>query len=49
MFSSYYHDYSILNAETEELKNMRLQLINAIGIVTKTSLNLLGIDTVDEI
>lgn len=49
MFSSYYHDYSILNAETEELKNMRLQLINAIGIVTKISLNLLGIDTVDEI
>ena len=49
MFSSYYHDYSILNAETEELKNMRLQLINAVGIVTKTSLNLLGIDTVDEI
>lgn len=49
MFSSYYHDYSILNAETEELKNMRLQLINAIGIVTKTSLNLLGIDIVDEI
>lgn len=49
MFSSYYHDYSILNAETEELKNMRLQLINSVGIVTKTSLNLLGIDTVDEI
>lgn len=49
MFSSYYHDYSILNAETEELKNMRLQLINSIGIVIKISLNLLGIDTLDEI
>lgn len=49
LFSSYYHDYSILNAENEELKNMRLQLIYAIGIVIKTSLELLGIDTVDSI
>lgn len=48
-FSSYYHDYSILNAETEELKNMRLQLANATATVIKTSLNLLGIDTVDSI
>lgn len=49
LFSSYYHDYSILNAETEELKNMRLQLIYCIGVVIKTSLELLGIDTVDSI
>ena len=49
LFSSYYHDYSILNAENEELKNMRLQLIYTIGIVIKTSLELLGIDTVDSI
>lgn len=49
LFSSYYHDYSILNAEKEEVKNMRLQLINAIGIVIKTSLNLLGIETVESI
>ena len=49
LFSSYYHDYSILSAETEELKNMRLQLIYCIGVVIKTSLELLGIDTVDSI
>lgn len=49
LFSSYYHDYSILNAETEELKNMRLQLIYCIGVAIKTSLELLGIDTVDSI
>ena len=49
LFSSYYHDYSILNAETEELKNMRLQLLYAIGKVIEISLNLLGIETVDEI
>lgn len=49
LFSSYYHDYSILNAETEELKYMRLQLIYCIGVVIKTSLELLGIDTVDSI
>ncbi len=49
LFSSYYHDYSILNAETEELKNMRLQLIYCIGVAIKTSLELLGIDTVDAI
>lgn len=48
MFSTYYHDFSILNAGNDELKNMRLQLINNIGLVIKNSLALLGIDTVDE-
>ena len=48
LFSTYYHDYSILNAGNEELKNMRLQLLYNIGIVIKNSLNLLGIDVVDE-
>lgn len=48
LFSSYYHDYSILNVENEELKNMRLQLIYNIGLVIKKSLELLGIDVVDE-
>lgn len=47
-FSSYYHDYSILNADNEELKNMRLQLIYNIGLVIKNSLELLGIDIVEE-
>ena len=48
MFSTYYHDFSILNAGNEELKNMRLQLVNATSVVIKNSLNLLGIDVVDE-
>lgn len=48
MFSTYYHDFSILNADNGEIKNMRLQLINNIGIVIKKSLELLGIDVVDE-
>lgn len=48
MFSTYYHDFSILNAGDDELKNMRLQLIYNVGLVIKNSLALLGIDTVDE-
>ena len=48
MFSTYYHDFSILNSGDDELKNMRLQLINNIGLVIKNALSLLGIDTVEE-
>ena len=48
MFSTYYHDFSILNSGDEELKNMRLQLIANIGLVMKKCLELLGIDTIDE-
>ena len=35
-------------SKNEELKNMRLQLVNATSVVIKNSLNLLGIDVVDE-
>ena len=48
MFSTYYHDFSILNSGDEELRNMRLQLIANIGLVMKKCLELLGIDTIDE-
>ncbi len=48
-FSNYYHDYSILNAENEELKCMRLQLLKSIGNVIKISLNILEIDVMDRI
>ena len=48
-FSNYYHDYSILNAENEEIKCMRLQLLKSIGTVIKISLNILGIDVMDRI
>jgi len=49
LFSSYYHDFSILNVDNEELKNMRLQLIYNVGYVIRKSLELLGIDVVEDI
>lgn len=48
-FANYYHDYSILNAENEDIKCMRLQLVKSIGNVIKISLNILGIDVIDRI
>lgn len=48
-FANYYHDYSILNAENEELKCIRLQLVKSISTVIKISLNILGIDVIDRI
>lgn len=48
-FSNYYHDYSILNVENEEIRCMRLQLVKSIGNVIKISLNILGIDVMDRI
>ena len=48
-FSNYYHDYSILNAENEELKIMRLKLIKSISTVIKISLDVLGIDALDKV
>lgn len=48
LFASYYHEFSILNVDNVELKNMRLQLIYNVGFVIKKSLELLGIDVVDE-
>ena len=47
-FANYYHDYSILNAETAEIKSMRVKLVKSIGNVIKISLNLLGIDVLDK-
>lgn len=46
-FSLYYHDYSVLNADSEELKETRILLINSIKQVIKNGLNLLGIETVE--
>lgn len=48
LFASYYHEFSVLNIDNVELKNMRLQLIYNVGFVIKKSLGLLGIDVVDE-
>jgi arginyl-tRNA synthetase len=46
-FNDYYHNVQILNVE-ENLKSSRLAMIDSIGQVIKNSLNLLGIDVVDE-
>lgn len=47
-FSKFYNEHSVLKAETEELKEARLVLINCVKTVLSNGLNLLGIETVDE-
>ncbi len=42
-FNQFYHDYSILNAETEEMKNLRLVLSVTVGEIIKNGMYLLGI------
>ena len=46
-FHRYYHDYRILNAETEELKSWRLSLIDQFGQYLKHGMNCLGIQMPD--
>jgi arginyl-tRNA synthetase len=46
-FNSYYHDVPVLKAE-EEAKNARLYLLNCIKIVLENGLNVLGIESPDE-
>ncbi|MFH0969202.1 MAG: arginine--tRNA ligase [Patescibacteria group bacterium] len=48
LFNKFYQKHKVLNAETEELKNSRLALIQAIQTVLKAGLNLLGIETLDK-
>ncbi len=43
-YNKFYNSHPILNAE-ENVKNARLQLTKAVGIVIKTGLGLVGIDT----
>jgi arginyl-tRNA synthetase len=44
LYNKFYHDLSILNAETETLKNFRVALSNQTGLVIKKAMKLLGID-----
>ena len=46
-YNQFYHDYSILREENEELKKFRLILSNNIGKAIKTSFALLGINVPD--
>jgi len=43
-FHRFYHDFSILRAESEPAKAFRLQLSKVIGQVLKTGMDLLGIE-----
>lgn len=40
----YYHDYRILNAETDTARDQRLLLIEQVGVVLKNGMHLLGIE-----
>jgi arginyl-tRNA synthetase len=46
-FNDYYHAISVLKAD-DEIKNVRLVLLGAVGQIIKNGLNLLGIDVVKE-
>jgi len=43
-FNQYYHDHSILSAESEDLKSLRLLLVEVIGQVIASGMDLLGIE-----
>ena len=43
-FNQFYHDYTILKEENEDLRNFRLMLSKTIGNVIKTGMGLLGIE-----
>jgi arginyl-tRNA synthetase len=42
-FNSFYTEHSVTNAETEEKKELRLQLVQLTAQVIETSMKLLGI------
>ena len=43
-FNQFYHDYSILGAETQELKQLRLALAKNVAKTIKNGMSLLGIE-----
>ena len=46
-FNQFYHDYSILKAEKEDLKKFRLLLSEIVARTIAASMELLGIDVPD--
>ena len=44
LFNQFYHDYSILNAESEEAKNVRLVIARNVAKTLKNGMALLGIE-----
>ncbi len=47
-FNSFYHSSRVLNAESEELANARLALVEAVAQVVKNGLNLLNIKPIEK-
>ena len=43
-FNQFYHDYSILKAETQEERNFRLVLSSVVGGIIRSGMYLLGIE-----
>lgn len=47
LYNAYYQQYSVLNADSEELAAFRLSLSDMVGRVVRTGMELLGIDCPD--
>ncbi|MFH1030435.1 MAG: arginine--tRNA ligase [bacterium] len=47
-FNQFYHIHKVIDAETEELREMRLALIQAAAIVIERGMGILGIEMVEE-
>ena len=43
-FNQFYHDYSILSAENQEQVGLRLLIVEAIGQIVESGMDLLGIE-----
>lgn len=48
LFNKFYQKHQVLNAKNEETKKARLALVQAVQIVIKSGLNLLGIETLEK-
>ena len=48
-FSKYYETISILNEETEQLKQSRLVLLSSLKVVLENGMKILGIQPLDKI
>ncbi len=48
LFNSFYQSVSVLNADSESLRNARLALVKAVSIELKNGLSILGIDVLEE-
>ncbi|MFH0755472.1 MAG: arginine--tRNA ligase [bacterium] len=47
-FNKFYHQYSVINAESKEIQQARLVLIQCVAIILKKGLNLLGIEEIEK-